>query len=87
MNLFERNPGTACAEVQAKRLHPFLPEMMSRSTIDRCLGPACFEHPHGLSAIRNADQVIFEQGNHQALLDAKGFYYDLYVSQFKGIAI
>jgi hypothetical protein len=95
--------------VQAKRSHPFLPEMvkmlercselhlseqtkalllqMSRSTIDRCLGPARFEHPHGLSAIRNADQVIVEQGNHQALLYAKGFYYNLYVSQFKGIAI
>jgi hypothetical protein len=60
---------------------------MSRSTIDRCLVPARFEHPHGLSAIRNADQVIVEQGNHQALLYAKGFYYNLYVSQFKGIAI
>jgi ATP-binding cassette subfamily B multidrug efflux pump len=49
---------------------------------------------HRLSTIRDADQVIVindgeivEQGNHQTLLAAKGFYYNLYVSQFKGMAI
>jgi ABC-type multidrug transport system fused ATPase/permease subunit len=30
---------------------------------------------------------IVEQGNHQELLDRKGFYYNLYVSPFKGNAI
>jgi len=33
------------------------------------------------------DDEIVEQCNHQQLLDAMGFYYNLYVSQFKGIAI
>jgi ATP-binding cassette subfamily B multidrug efflux pump len=57
-------------------------------------GRTSFVIAHRLSTIRDADQVIVinegeivEQGNHQQLLDAKGFYYNLYVSQFKGIAI
>jgi len=57
-------------------------------------GRTSFVIAHRLSTIRDADKVIVinngeivEQGNHQKLLDAKGFYYNLYVSQFKGIAI
>jgi len=49
---------------------------------------------HRLSTIRDADLLIVikdgeivEQGAHQQLLDAKGFYHHLYVSQFKGLAI
>jgi ATP-binding cassette subfamily B protein len=44
---------------------------------------------HRLSTIQNADIIlvvnqgdIIEQGNHQELLDKKGFYYELYQSQF-----
>jgi ATP-binding cassette subfamily B multidrug efflux pump len=29
------------------------------------------------------DGQIVERGKHQELLDKKGFYYDLYMSQFK----
>jgi len=57
-------------------------------------GRTSFVIAHRLSTIRDADKVvvinegeIVEQGNHQQLLDARGFYYNLYVSQFKGIAI
>ncbi|MEE8569806.1 MAG: ABC transporter ATP-binding protein [Candidatus Bathyarchaeia archaeon] len=46
---------------------------------------------HRLSTIRNADQVlvinhgeIIERGTHEELLTTKGFYYRLYMSQFKG---
>ncbi|HSV84953.1 MAG TPA: ABC transporter ATP-binding protein [Levilinea sp.] len=49
---------------------------------------------HRLSTIRDADCVlvirdgeIVEQGSHQALLDRRGFYHHLYISQFKGQAI
>jgi ATP-binding cassette subfamily B protein len=49
---------------------------------------------HRLSTIRDADQVlvvregeIVERGTHQQLLDRRGFYHQLYVSQFKGQAI
>jgi ATP-binding cassette subfamily B protein len=54
-------------------------------------GRTSFVIAHRLSTIRNADQVlviqhgeILEQGDHQMLLDAEGFYHDLYYSQFKG---
>ena len=46
---------------------------------------------HRLSTIRNADQVlvvnegrIIERGTHEKMLQQKGFYYNLYMSQFKG---
>ncbi len=45
---------------------------------------------HRLSTIRNADMIlvlkdgqIIERGKHDELLANKGFYYDLYMSQFK----
>jgi len=57
-------------------------------------GRTSFVIAHRLSTIRDADKVIVidngrvvEQGSHQQLMDARGFYYDLYVSQFKGIPI
>ena len=46
---------------------------------------------HRLSTIRKADQVlvikdgeIIERGTHDSLLEAKGFYFNLYNSQFRG---
>jgi ATP-binding cassette subfamily B protein len=45
---------------------------------------------HRLSTIRDADLIlvmrdgdIVEQGNHEELLVEQGFYYELYMSQFK----
>lgn len=44
---------------------------------------------HRLSTIQNADIIlvmkdgkIIEQGNHEELLEKKGFYSELYMSQF-----
>jgi ATP-binding cassette subfamily B protein len=52
-------------------------------------GKTSFIIAHRLSTIRNASLIlvmdkgrIIEQGNHQTLLDKKGFYYNLYNSQF-----
>nr|WP_297768661.1 ABC transporter ATP-binding protein [uncultured Butyrivibrio sp.] len=52
-------------------------------------GRTSFIVAHRLSTIREADVIlvmkdghILEQGDHQTLLDQKGFYYDLYNSQF-----
>jgi ATP-binding cassette subfamily B protein len=46
---------------------------------------------HRLSTIRHADQIlvidkgaIIERGPHAELMKKKGFYYDLYMSQFRG---
>ena len=54
-------------------------------------GRTAFVIAHRLSTIRTADQVlvvnggeIIERGTHEELLDLKGFYYNLYMSQFKG---
>jgi ATP-binding cassette subfamily B protein len=57
-------------------------------------GRTSFVIAHRLSTIRDADKVIVikdgeivEQGTHQQLLDAKGFFHHLYMSQFKGLVI
>ena len=57
-------------------------------------GRTSFVIAHRLSTIRDADQVlvindgcIVETGTHQQLLDQRGFYHHLYMSQFKGQAI
>jgi ATP-binding cassette subfamily B multidrug efflux pump len=57
-------------------------------------GRTSFVIAHRLSTIRDAGKVvvirdgeIVEQGTHEQLLDRKGFYHHLYMSQFKGEAI
>jgi len=54
-------------------------------------GRTSFVIAHRLSTIRDANRVlvinngeIVEQGTHQQLLDRRGFYHHLYISQFKG---
>ncbi len=55
-------------------------------------GRTSFVIAHRLSTIRNADQILvindgelIERGTHESLLAEKGFYYNLYTSQFKGL--
>lgn len=50
----------------------------------------CFVIAHRLSTIRSADTIlvvqdgnIIEQGNHEELMEKKGFYHNLYCSQFE----
>jgi len=57
-------------------------------------GRTSFVIAHRLSTIRDADKVIViqegeivEQGTHRQLLEAKGVFHHLYMSQFKGLAI
>ncbi len=52
-------------------------------------GRTSFVIAHRLSTIRDADVILvmdkgalIEQGTHQELMEAKGFYFDLYASQF-----
>ncbi len=66
-------------------------ERQIQEALDQLLsGRTSFVIAHRLSTIRNADQVlvldkgqIIERGTHDELLDANGFYYDLYMSQFR----
>jgi ATP-binding cassette, subfamily B, multidrug efflux pump len=66
-------------------------ERLIQKALDQLLhGRTAFVIAHRLSTIRNADEIlvldhgqIIERGNHADLLARKGFYYDLYMSQFK----
>jgi ATP-binding cassette subfamily B multidrug efflux pump len=66
-------------------------ERLIQDALERLLaGRTSFVIAHRLSTIRNADLVlvldqgqIIERGTHSELLARKGFYYDLYMSQFR----
>jgi ATP-binding cassette subfamily B protein len=66
-------------------------ERQIQTALDKLLkGRTSFVIAHRLSTIRNADQVlvleagqIIESGTHDSLLAQQGFYYDLYMSQFR----
>ena len=67
---------------------------IQKSLLRLMQGRTSFVIAHRLSTIRDADEVvvidhgeIVERGSHQQLLDKRGFYHHLYVSQFKGEAI
>ena len=65
-------------------------ELLIQKAMKRLMkGRTSFVIAHRLSTIQEADKIlvlkdgqIIEQGNHESLLNAKGFYYDLYQSQF-----
>lgn len=65
-------------------------ERLIQAAFDQLLaGRTSFVIAHRLSTIQHADQVlvldkgrIVERGTHQSLLEQKGFYYNLYMSQF-----
>jgi len=66
-------------------------ERLIQKAFDELLkGRTAFVIAHRLSTIRNADVIlvlkageIIERGKHDELLEKQGFYYDLYMSQFK----
>lgn len=70
-------------------------ELKIQEAFDKLMeGRTSFIVAHRLSTIRNADIIlvmkdghIIEKGNHKALMEAKGFYYNLYQSQFMGRSI
>lgn len=62
---------------------------IGRAFHDLMQGRTSFVVAHRLSTVKDADTIIvmkdgqiIEKGNHEALLGAKGFYYELYQSQF-----
>ncbi|EFW89093.1 ABC transporter ATP-binding protein [Streptococcus equinus] len=65
-------------------------ELLIQKAMEKLMhGRTSFVIAHRLSTIQDADKIlvlndgqIVEQGNHECLLAAKGFYYDLYNSQF-----
>ena len=64
--------------------------LIQRAMDNLMQGRTSFIIAHRLSTIKNADIIlvmnegdIIEQGNHEALMEQKGFYYSLYNSQFE----
>ena len=65
-------------------------ELLIQKAMEKLMeGRTSFVIAHRLSTIQDADKIlvlnngqIVEQGNHESLLAAKGFYYDLYNIQF-----
>jgi ATP-binding cassette subfamily B protein len=64
--------------------------LIQEALITLLKGRTSFVIAHRLSTIRNADMVlvvnngeIIERGKHAQLLEKKGFYYNLYMSQFR----
>ena len=64
-------------------------ELVSKAMDTLCKGRTSFIIAHRLSTIKNADLIlvlnegnVVEQGTHEELLEKKGFYADLYNSQF-----
>jgi len=68
--------------------------VLIQEAMDRLMhGRTSFIIAHRLSTIRNADLIlvikdgdIVEQGKHEELLKEKGFYAELYNSQFERVA-
>lgn len=68
-------------------------ELVIQKAMDKLTkGRTSFVIAHRLSTIKNADIIlvinngdIIEQGTHEELLDKKGFYFDLYNSQFQTV--
>ena len=66
-------------------------EKLIQEALDKLMeGRTTFVIAHRLSTIRNADVIlvlkdgeIIERGKHDELLAQKGFYFELYMSQFK----
>ena len=63
---------------------------IQQSMRDLMRGKTCFVIAHRLSTIQNADHIlvidqgdVVEQGTHEELMQAKGFYYKLYRAQFE----
>jgi ATP-binding cassette, subfamily B, multidrug efflux pump len=66
-------------------------EVLIQAAMDRLMhGRTSFVIAHRLSTIRNANLIlvmdegrIVERGTHEELIEARGFYHELYVSQFE----
>ncbi|MGE5250125.1 MAG: ABC transporter ATP-binding protein, partial [Bacteroidota bacterium] len=88
------NPGILILDEATSSVDTRTEARIQKALLRLMEGRTSFVIAHRLSTIRDADQVIVidngeivEQGTHQQLLDAKGFFHHLYMSQFKGLAI
>ena len=67
-------------------------QYIQRAMLAMMEGRTSFVIAHRLSTIKSASVIlvmnhgdVVEQGNHETLMAKKGFYYELYTSQFLGV--
>ncbi len=65
-------------------------EYAIQKAMERRKGHTCFIIAHRVSAVKNADEILYfedgrivERGNHQELLKLRGRYYDTYCEQYR----
>jgi ATP-binding cassette subfamily B protein len=85
------NPGMLILDEATSSVDTRTERLIQKAMDNLMKGRTSFIIAHRLSTIRNADLIlvlkngaIVEQGKHRELLDRKGFYYELYNSQFAG---
>jgi ATP-binding cassette subfamily B multidrug efflux pump len=88
------NPGILILDEATSSIDTRTEACIQKALLGLMEGRTSFVIAHRLSTIRDADQVlvinngeIIEKGTHQELLERRGFYQHLYISQFKGQAI
>ncbi len=85
------NPGILILDEATSSVDTRTEARIQKSLLRLMQGRTSFVIAHRLSTIRDADHVlvindgrVVEEGNHQQLMDKRGFYHHLYMSQFKG---
>jgi len=85
------NPGILILDEATSSVDTRTEARIQKALLRLMQGRTSFVIAHRLSTIRDADHVlvinngeIVEQGTHQQLLERRGFFYHLYMSQFKG---
>ena len=85
------NPGILILDEATSSVDTRTEKNIQEAMLRLMSGRTSFVIAHRLSTIREADQIlvinhgeIIERGTHKELLAQRGFYYSLYMSQFKG---
>jgi ATP-binding cassette subfamily B multidrug efflux pump len=85
------NPGILILDEATSSVDTRTEARIQKALLRLMQGRTSFVIAHRLSTIRDADNVIVidegeivEQGTHQQLLERQGFFYRLYISQYKG---
>ena len=86
-----RDPAILILDEATSSIDTRTEEKVQRAFREMLKGRTAFIVAHRLSTIQNADCIlvmkdgnVIEKGNHEELLQQKGFYKDLYESQFQG---